>query len=989
MESKNFYGPVTALEFLYHNLLLAGRGNVLSIYNWRSGLLLKEYKLFEQNKIKGFAVGRNNILLWGGKSFAFVSLSALLEDAKIRELVCHDWIMTCRFDNNDQPFILTAHNQLLRVDKTLARFDLSFSGIDSILYSGDIFIENNRILVAAGTVLGGIEIWSPSGSTSMIKLEGHEGSIFGVYFSPDGKKVVSCSDDRAIRVWNIGSKLCEAIGWGHLARIWNVKFFKELIISTSEDNTTRTWIVNGGKLEVEQVWEGHSGRSIWSLALCSDPSNIFATGGADGRIRLWDSELKQTIDLNRKIISFQEIADSTSQKVGIKHYFESSKSYVFSAISGALLDYSLQYNKWNVVYSDETLRGYSIIKPWKEVRYTSIGNRNGEVTVLNLDHPEIRVCLRPLEKNIGKVMDIVTLKHDNLLYLLVQYDKLQSSWALHILDSSNTEHGHTQLNPLYSSLIERPMTFPISVAMLLEDTGVIIVASRFGALALLSGSVEKGYKILKCWRRVISEDAITSLVRISRETFDILITSRNGSYLVCNICFSEGEVDLSSIHLNRLPKGSIEGSAFIQNEFIFWGFRSNYFFVWNETQQTEIMSEVCGGPHRHWLFKLEQDFHYTFMYTKSSSICITTNTDFPKFFERSIIQDGSHGREIRSLAVSPLRMLDNSILLASGAEDTCIRLTSVQSNGSIRNICVLRKHVSGIQEIKWSIDGEYMFSSSAREEFFAWKVTLRGEQVFLYPVASAPIESEVPDLRVMDFVTKKIDEARYIIACVYSDSTIKVFLFNTVMRTIYLICSGKYKMTCIFKVIGLFIENGFYLVIGSSDGYISYWDLSFIVDSLRMTSVDNELPRYDFPAMKSGIKIHQNSIRAMITIKSPFSVENDNIISILSGGDDNSIALTELHLDLEKLIKTDSIEDAHASTVTDLIQLGSGEVLSSAVDQMIKLWNISDDSQKLIKAGEHYTIVSDTGCLEIGAMDVGKVILLIAGAGLDIAFIHN
>lgn len=56
-QSLAFYGSVTSLAFAPKNLLLAGRGSVLSIYDWNSGELLKDIKLFKRNKIQGIAVG--------------------------------------------------------------------------------------------------------------------------------------------------------------------------------------------------------------------------------------------------------------------------------------------------------------------------------------------------------------------------------------------------------------------------------------------------------------------------------------------------------------------------------------------------------------------------------------------------------------------------------------------------------------------------------------------------------------------------------------------------------------------------------------------------------------------------------------------------------------------------------------------------------------------------------------------------------------------
>ncbi len=45
----------------------------------------------------------------------------------------------------------------------------------------------------------------------LCNLLGHEGYVYGVAFSADGRRVVSCSDDKSIRIWNAESGLLQAV----------------------------------------------------------------------------------------------------------------------------------------------------------------------------------------------------------------------------------------------------------------------------------------------------------------------------------------------------------------------------------------------------------------------------------------------------------------------------------------------------------------------------------------------------------------------------------------------------------------------------------------------------------------------------------------------------------------------------------------------------------------------------------------------------------
>jgi len=45
----------------------------------------------------------------------------------------------------------------------------------------------------------------PAADQSVLTLQGHAGSVTGVAFSPDGKRIVSGSDDSTLRIWDISS----------------------------------------------------------------------------------------------------------------------------------------------------------------------------------------------------------------------------------------------------------------------------------------------------------------------------------------------------------------------------------------------------------------------------------------------------------------------------------------------------------------------------------------------------------------------------------------------------------------------------------------------------------------------------------------------------------------------------------------------------------------------------------------------------------------
>ncbi|KAK9466895.1 WD40-repeat-containing domain protein [Lipomyces arxii] len=984
IKKLSFYGPVTALAFCNAEKLLAGCGTSLAMYNWQTGKLITEINLFKRSKIQGIAVGAEFILVWGAYSFAFIAKVQLLDGHKVKEYVMEDWLMAGHCQG-DHAYLVTAHNLLLRINlnrKSLEK--VVAKSVECILYSAEVFSDDTDVIIAAGTVFGEIEIWSVYDTKKAIKLRGHEGSIFNVCFSKDGSKLISCSDDRSIRVWDLETQQCLAVGWGHLSRIWQLEYLSDdCIISTGEDNTTRVWAYDNGTLECQQVWEGHSGRNIWSLAVCKVDEDIVATGGADGAIRLWDVSEKPSQSKLRETISFNSICDNVNTQCGqIKQYITTNNtSCAFSTALGHIILLDEIKSIWSIVYSNSDLAGYSILRGWKDKPYICAGDRNGVVYVIHTDGSAKCETIRAPTSITSKVLDMITINNDGSLYLLVQYGSADIPWSLFVFKESIME-------PEFTLALTPPATFPISSAIVNANGKHIIIGSRFGAVALYDTVPQSEPKnAMKCWRRIISDDTITSLTMTYsvESTSDILVTSRNGSYSVCSISIdSEGEADLTKLSLNRLAKGGIEGAAYLNTELIAWGFRNNYFFVWNETLQYEMFSEVCGGAHRHWDFTIVSANAFEFLYTKSTSICwIKAQNATTKLLNRTP-QNGSHGREIRTISTSNFDENANEFLLATGAEDSCIRVGKVTS-GTLTNLCVLRWHVSGIQEVKWSANGCYLFSSAAREEFTVWKVTTRGHNVYLYPLASAPIQSAMPDLRVMDFVAQEFEkdgQLYYFLVTVYSDSTIKIWSFNTTTAEFCLVSSGRYKTCCIFKTGCVYYKSTekFYFLIGSSDGFITGWDLTALFESVSTTAQKN----LKFPSPVWSIPVHQSSVRSFCILNSSSTSDLGKTL-IITGGDDNSICVSDFvggSFDLVRRLS--SIPSAHASTVTSISELADGVVMSTAVDQRVRIWKASKTgSDNLSLIDEHYTSVSDTGCSAVHSGH-GQKTLLIGGNGLAI-----
>ena len=354
---------------------------------------LHSVQLFKTGTIHGIielganAATKNSkrLLIWGGRSVCIVQVKdvsgqngvlGLDFHVQASELSLTDWILDACCDSSGssnasedafpEAFLVTSHNALLSLslhrclDKDLSCFISSTPfawGPQSMLYSAHLInLDSTRLLVASGTVFGEVLVWTCQKSFDIssngvqpgrlaFSFSGHEGSVFGVRiadsFNCSGynfsqRFVVSCSDDRTIRIWDIskidrqdlqalerkeedhqtgfgedspdvvGQKSqCLATAMGHASRIWGVRLLSRednrwQILSYGEDASSHIWLFDyvtpnsllskgPSTLKLEKVHEYHAGKNIWAVATknCVDSTYLVTTGGADGRIVLY------------------------------------------------------------------------------------------------------------------------------------------------------------------------------------------------------------------------------------------------------------------------------------------------------------------------------------------------------------------------------------------------------------------------------------------------------------------------------------------------------------------------------------------------------------------------------------------------------------------------------------------------------------------------------------------------------------------------------
>jgi len=214
-----------------------------------------------------------------GEQYEEQARAAFLAGGATRALVYLQEAQQLGVDDNARRFLFAAAAEATGAQRAL------LEGHTGSLHSAAWSRDGRRVVTASDDKTA--RVWDVASGRTLAVLAGHDAGLSDAAFSPDGTRIVTASYDGTARLWAAGSGAPLVTLGGHGGAVLIARFSADgaHVITTCKDGTARIFATATGALE--RTLAAHEDRL--RIADFSPDGTHIITAGDDDRARLWDA----------------------------------------------------------------------------------------------------------------------------------------------------------------------------------------------------------------------------------------------------------------------------------------------------------------------------------------------------------------------------------------------------------------------------------------------------------------------------------------------------------------------------------------------------------------------------------------------------------------------------------------------------------------------------------------------------------------------------
>ncbi|OMJ78910.1 hypothetical protein SteCoe_21180 [Stentor coeruleus] len=203
------------------------------------------------------------------------------------------------------------------------------------------FAHESEILISAEEEDARIIIWDTQKLNMLFKLTGHRGLICSMFISEDDHYLFTGSSDKEIKIWNIVGRKEEAMLTSHRDKVKKISSFRDKIISCSDDKSLRIWKLC--ETNLENMRKLNDTVISWASCIQNSTQMLLISEDGDLNLSMFNGETME------KVFSFYSNMDSKASCVK----FTNDGSLLFIGLSNSIEyitnDLLMQGTNWDEV----------------------------------------------------------------------------------------------------------------------------------------------------------------------------------------------------------------------------------------------------------------------------------------------------------------------------------------------------------------------------------------------------------------------------------------------------------------------------------------------------------------------------------------------------------------------------------------------------------------------------------------------------------------